>query len=92
MPKKSAAARVWGVENYLPKRIEGEDDVSIEAHVKRMVDISRLHTDRRQKNIVDLLMNKTFPERRSMIVERLVKIPEMKLQYPLLFADNEVKI
>lgn len=92
LQKQTVAARAWGVDNYLPKRIEGEDDASIENHTKRMIDMSRLHKDRRPKNVVDLLMQKTFPERRSMVVEGLVKVPEMKQQYPLLFAENEVNI
>ena len=91
LAKKSRASIAWGVKNYLPKRLEGEDDISIESHVNRMIDMSRLHKDRRQKHIIDMLMEKTFPERRRMLVEELVKVPEMKLKYPLLFTEDEVR-
>ena len=79
-----------GVKDYLPHREEGEDDSTQEVFVNRMKTQEALPKHRRTIEIINLAMDKTFPDRRKMIVTEMALVTTVLDMYPLLKNDEEV--
>ena len=62
---KDGTKDVWGVPNLLPNRVLGEDEQSLEEHIKRLRFQSSMSCGRRNLDLIRLSLDKTFPERRK---------------------------
>lgn len=60
-----------GVPNYLPLFPVREDSETMNAHVKVLRDQAMMSSDKRNKNIISRLIDKTFADRKGMIASSL---------------------
>ena len=84
--------RACGVKNYIVAMYEGEDVNSLEKHVKRLKEQSTYSAVRKDDSIISLSMDKTFPDRRKMIVEDLSPVSAVLSKYPTLCGEEQVYI
>ena len=82
------ARRAWGIQNYLPEREEGEDEISQAELVEIVQKQARLVV--RNKDLSSHAMKKTFPDRRKMITVEMAQVASVVDRYPLLTIDQEV--
>ena len=82
----------WGIPSFLPPLPEGEDEHSIAHHCETLKSQSALPQERRNKDTVRVLMVKTFPDRRQMLVNEFKHIREIIEKYPLLCSKDQVRI
>ncbi|XP_066933830.1 uncharacterized protein [Clytia hemisphaerica] len=80
----------WGVPNYLPPRIEGENDQSQMVHINTIQKESRKVSAQRDHQRSSFAMVQTFPDRRKMIVHEVNPIAIIIEQYPLLASKSEI--
>ena len=72
--------------------MEREDEYSVAQHCETLKSQSALPQERRNKDIVRVLMVKTFADRRQMLVNEFKHIREIIEKYPLLCSKDQVKI
>ena len=87
---KGPIKNVWGIKNFAPARCDGEDDESIAEYMSLMENQARLMVNLRKKSLITKAMEKTFPECRKFLLEKIRKIEDVKYQYPLLFCYDQV--
>ena len=87
---KGSIKNVWGIKNFAPARCDGEDNGSIAEYMSLMKNQARLMVNFRKKSFITKAMDKTFPERRKFLLEKMRKIEDVKYQYPLLFFYDQV--
>ena len=87
---KGSIKNGWEIKNFAPVRCDGEDDESIAEYMALMENQARLMVNLRNKSLVTKAMDKTFPERRKFLLEKIRKIEDVKYQYPLLFCNDQV--
>lgn len=83
---------VWGVANFLPERLPGEDDTTISQHVAKLKQQKELTVGRRNNEIINLAMKNTFPERRNALLIQLMKLSDILDMYPLLTEGDQVSL
>lgn len=83
-----SSSKSWGLPNYLPKREEGEDDMSVKKHTEFL----KVEKQKKKPNYerVCMLMQKTFADRRQFIVTGNETILAVQQEYPWLFQEEEV--
>ena len=81
----------WGLKNFLPRRHLGEDDKTIDAHIKVLQQQNRLVKSRQNNQLINTLMNKTFPERRQEIVTTMQPIRFVIEKYPIIWSEPQIK-
>ena len=64
----------WGIPKFLPPLPEGEDEHSIAHHCDTLKSLTALPQERRNKDTVCVLMVKTFPDKRQMLVNEFKHI------------------
>ena len=79
-----------GIKNFAPVRCDGEDDESIAEYMSLMENQVMLMVNLRNKSFSTKAMDKTFSERRKFLLEKIRKIEDVKIQYPLLFCYDKV--
>ena len=79
--QQNKRCRAWGVKNYLINMYEGEDSNSQELHIQRLRDQATYSTLRQGEHIISLSMDKTFPDRRKMIVEEFCFVEFRRLTF-----------
>ena len=80
----------YGVPNYLPPIADGEDDETMAIHVSFLKRQARLDPSLQEHEKVASKMEKTFPQRRDLIVMREASVAEMRDNYPILFSKEQV--
>ena len=80
----------WGLKNFRPQRHLGEDDKTIDAHIKVLQQQNRLVKSRQNNQLINTLMNKTFPERRQEIVTTMQPIRFVVEKYPIIWSEPQV--
>ena len=85
------AKNVWGVPNFLPPMVEGEDDESQKIHKETLLTQSRLDHSRKNHGLISLAMDRTFPDRRQFIVMGEKDPATLRNIYPILYCDREVR-
>ena len=91
-PARKKINHAWGIPNFLPPLIEREDEYSIAHHCETLKSQSALSQERRKKDIVRVLMVKSFADRRQMLVNEFKHIREIIEKYPLLYSKDHVRI
>ena len=81
---------VWGVPNFLPERVPGEDESSLAVHVARLKQQHELPAAKRNNENLKLSMRKTFPEHRQELIVDLMSIEDLLLEYATLSTENQV--
>ena len=66
-----------GGTQFLPSFEEGEDNQSMNHHSKVLKSQSRLSEERRNKDTLRILIEKTFPERREMLISEYKHVREV---------------
>ena len=82
--------RAWEVKNYLMDQMHGEDINSQTKHIERLREQSMLSTLRQDQVIITLSMDKTFPDRRKMIVEGFSRVDAVISKYPTLVGEKQL--
>ena len=80
----------WGLKNFLPRRHLGEDDKTIDTHIEVLQQQNRLVKLRQSNQLINTLMNKTFPERRQEIVTTIQPIRFVIEKYPIICSESQV--
>ena len=81
---KESIKNVLGIKNFAPVRCDGEDDESIAEYMPLMENQVKLLVNLRNKSFVTKAMDKTFSERRKFLLEKIRKIEDVKIQYPVI--------
>ena len=81
---------IFGLANYSPPIDKSEDSISVELHVHSLVCESKSKDPNKKK--INLLMNKTFSERRNYILNDQPEIADVLSKYPILHNPEEVRI
>ena len=87
---KESIKNVLGIKNFAPVRCDGEDDESIAEYMSLMENQVKLMVNLRNKSFSTKAMDKTFSVRRKFLLEKIRKIEDVKIQYPLLFCYDKV--
>ena len=82
----------WGVKNYLPEREAGEDDHTQDSLTTKLKTEWVKPEHRRNEDMINMCMDKTFPDRRKAIVTDIKPVAEILISYPALQARKEVCI
>ena len=83
-----------GMVIYKPVFDQGEDEFSMHDHAEELRKQFSL-SKKRQNADLDLikeLMNKTFPDRRFMLPEEMLLIPDIVEKHPLLCSEEQVSM
>ena len=79
---------MWGVKNFLPPMEEGEDEVTMAAHEKRLQHQSQLSIEKENKLVIKRLLNLTYLKRRKLLVTDYTKISTILELYPILCPEQ----
>ena len=80
----------WGVPNFLPPFEDGEDIETMKAHSEKIRKESRITKERRNNEMIEQLMNITFPHRRQMLITDMEKLGTVLEMYPVLNSEEQV--
>ena len=80
----------FGVQNFLPDLPEGEDAHTWEKYQKELQNQMALTKEKRNKEFVRQLMEKTFPHRRHIIVKEFIHLKDLLEMYPALCTEDQV--
>lgn len=80
----------FGILNFLPERKEGEDEESIAHYHEVVVEQGRLLVEKRDKGLLEVAMERTFSERRKMIVTDQERLETVILRYPVLTDEDQI--
>ena len=80
----------FGVQNFLPDLPEGEDAHTWEKYQKELQNQMTLTKEKRIKESVRQLMEKTFPNRRHIIVKEFIRLKDLLEMYPALCTEDQV--
>ena len=81
---------VWGVPNFLPERVPGEDESSLAVHVNRLKQQHELPAAKRNNENIKVSMRKTFPEHRRKLIVDMMSIEDLLLEYPTVSTETQV--
>ncbi len=83
---------VYGLPNFNPPRVHGEDDTSIAAAKEFLKYQGRLSSAlKRDQPKIDIRMDKTYPERRQEILDG-ASVSTLEDQYPDLLSEEGVSL
>ena len=91
-PDRKKINQAWGIPNFNPPMPEGEDDKTMGKHSETLKAQSALSKERQNKEMVKMLMEKTFPDRRNMLINQFKHIREILEKYPLLCNTDQVNV
>ena len=84
------ATNVWGVKGFLPDIDPGEDERSIQNHIQFLQSQFKLRKDRQIETEINLRMEKTFAERRKMLINNMDSIQSITSLFPFLTIGDQV--
>ncbi len=87
-----ACSNVWGLVNFKPERLPGEDDYSVENALKVLHRQGQLAAHLRDQAKVDFHMDRTFADRREAIIVQGVDAKTLLDQYPDLRSEEGVSL
>ena len=76
----SGASSAWGMANYKPVFDQGEDEFSMYDHaeeLRKQFSLSKNRKNRQNADLIKVLMNKTFPDRRFMLIQEMLLISDV---------------
>jgi len=82
-PPNKVQKDIWGVANFLPERTLGEDTTTILEYTEKAKRQKSLTVGRRNPDLMNLAMDKTFPDRRHALIVQFIRIPDLLDHYPL---------
>ena len=85
----SSDSLIFGLANFSPPVDESEDSISLKIHLHSLACESRCKEPNKRK--INLLMNKTFSERRNYILKDQPAIIDVLSKYPVLHDPEEVR-
>ncbi len=89
---RTVCSNAWGLVNFKPERIPGEDDHSIENSKKFLVRQGELAALKREQGKVDFHMDRTFADRRKAIIEAGANAKTHVDEYPDLKSEEGVSL
>ena len=79
------------MENFLPDLPEGEDDTTYSRCQQDLKEQHNLRKESLNKSVILVLMNKTFPHRRHLLIKEFVQLKALIADYPLLCCEEQVQ-
>ena len=76
--------------NFFPDLPEGEDPYTWEKYQQEMKNQLSLCKEKRNKDLLCTLMDKTFPHRRHLIVKEIIRLQDLMEMYPMLCTEDQV--
>ena len=67
----------WGIKNFQPARMDGDNDEAINGHQRFLLTCSVLADDTRDRHSMDLAMNHTFADRRAMVLDGVSRVGDV---------------
>ena len=86
----SGASYAWGMVNYKPVSDQGEDEFSMYDHAEELRKQFSLSKNCQNADLIKVLMNKTCPDCRFMLVEEMLLISDVVEKYPGLCSEEQV--
>ena len=80
----------YGVQNFLRDLPEGEDPYTWEKYQQETKNQLSLCKEKRNKQLLGTLMDKTFPHRRHLIVKEIIRLQDLMEMYPMLCTEDQV--
>ena len=80
----------YSVQNFLPDLPEGEDPYTWEKYQQEMKNQLSLCKEKRNKELLCTLMDKTFPHRRHLIVKEIIRLQDLMEMYLMLCTEDQV--
>ena len=80
----------YGVQNFLPDLPEGEDPNTWEKYQQEMKNQLSLCKEKRNKELLCTLMDKTFPHWRHLIVKEIIHLQDLMEMYSMLSTEDQV--
>ena len=84
--------RCWCISNFWPEIPEGEDDFTIKNYQRILNEQHNYPAHKQNGELIDRLMKKTFPHRRQVLVEDIIRLSELFQMYPILCSEEQVSI
>ena len=85
------SVKMWGIQNFKPKRLSGENDDSIAMHYETLEKEFLKMPNAQDKMLINNCHDKLFPERREFILEPPVKsVAAIDAKFPLLFSYKQI--
>ena len=78
------ASSAWGMVNYKPVFDQAEDEFWMYHHAEELRKQFSLSKNHQNADLIRVLMNKTFPDRRFMLTEEILLISDVVEKYPVL--------
>ena len=76
--------------NFFPDLPEGEDPYTWEKYQQEMKNQLSLCKEKRNKDLLCTLMDKTFPHRRHLIVKEIIRLQDLMEMYLMLCTEDQV--
>ena len=76
--------------NFFPDLPEGEDPYKWEKYQQEMKNQLSLCKEKRNKELLCTLMDKTFPHRRHLIVKEIIRLQDLMEMYLMLCTEDQV--
>ena len=80
----SGASSAWGMVNYKPVFDQGEDEFSMYDHAEELRTQFPSSKNPQNADLIKVLMNKTFRDRRLMLIEKMLLISDVVEKYQVL--------
>ena len=80
----SGASSAWGMANYKPVFDQGEDEFSMYDHAEELRKQFSSSKNPQNADLLKVLMNKTFRDRRLMLIEKMLLISDVVEKYQVL--------
>ena len=88
----SGRMHCWGIRNFLPEILEGEDDFTIKNYQRTINEQHNYPTHKQNGEFFDRLIKKTFPHMWQVLVKYLIKLSELFQMYPILCNEEQISI
>ena len=82
--------KCYGVQNFLSGLPEGEDTYTWKKYQQEMKNQLSLCKEKRNKELLCTLMDKTFPHRRHLIVKEIIRLQDLMEMYLMLCIEDQV--
>ena len=86
------AKNMWGVRNFFPTDVDGEDERTQNIHCQRLVDEFRCLPYQRRCQTIKVSMDMTFPVRRRATIEDSQSILDTMNKFPILADSTQVRL
>ena len=82
----------WGVINFFPDLLEGEDEDTWNTYQMQLKEQHNLQNHKKDHALINRLIRKTFPHRKQLLIKDLISLSDLLQQYQILCSEEQLSL